>query len=411
MTFPIGISHADAVAIVQRVGAEHRCEVERVALRETRGRVVATDLLAPMDLPSFDNSAMDGYALRSSDLTLASDAGLRLSGEQFAGAALPLQVAPGECVRITTGAPLPDGADTVVIKENTRLERDRLWIEPGSTLPGANLRRAGGDVRAGQCVRQAGDTLGSAALGLLASLGLVDIPVARQPSVAVFTSGDELKPAGSALRPGEIHDSNRLLLQSLLAEEGIATLSWPALPDDGARIEAALGDAAQAYDVILTCGGVSAGEKDLLPGLLSTHGRIHFWKVMMRPGMPVLFGQWGRALLLGLPGNPVSVLASFRRLAVPLLDAMQGRRDRAPPLHARLRTAVSKTHTRLEFRRGQLACDADGQLWVTPHPATGSHQQRGAVESNALLVLGETMRDLTAGAVVEVEPCGAILRA
>ena len=184
MTFPIGISHADAVAIVQRVGAEHRCEVERVALREARGRVVASDVVAPMDLPCFDNSAMDGYAMRSADLARASDAGLRLGGEQFAGAALPLQLAPGECVRITTGAPLPNGADTVVIRENTRLERDRLWIEPGSTQAGANLRRAGGDVRAGQCVRRSGDTLTSAALGLLASLGLVDIHVARRPSVA-----------------------------------------------------------------------------------------------------------------------------------------------------------------------------------------------------------------------------------
>jgi molybdopterin molybdotransferase len=246
---------------------------------------------------------------------------------------------------------------------------------------------------------------------LLAALGFTEISVSSRPSVAVFTSGDELRPTGSTLAPGEIYDSNRLLLQSLLAEEGIATLSWPTLPDDTTRIEAALSDAAEAYDLILTCGGVSAGEKDLLPSLLAQRGSIHFWKVMMRPGMPVLFGEWGRALVLGLPGNPVSVLATFRRLALPLIDAMQGRCDRAPALRARLREPVRKNHTRLEFRRGTLACDDHGQLWVTPHPASGSHQQRGAAESNALLVIAEGDQELPAGALIEVEAYGAILRA
>jgi molybdopterin molybdotransferase len=410
MSYPTGIAFAQALAITQRVGDSHRLAAERVTLRESRGRVLSETIEAPLSLPSFDNSAMDGFALRSADLESAKYEGLRLVGEQFAGRSIGFRLGPGECVRITTGAPVPEGADTIAMKENVRVEGERVVIQ-NEILAGANLRRAGEDVETGQRLFAPGLTLNSAQLGLLAALGLPEVGVSRRPSVAVFTTGDELKPAGTTLAPGEIFDSNRLLLQSLLAEEGIATLSWPALPDDEARIAAALDDAAQAYDLILTCGGVSAGEKDLLPGLLARHGEIHFWKVMMRPGMPVLLGRWGRALLLGLPGNPVSVLATFRRLALPLIDAMQGRHDRAPSLRARLSESVSKSHRRLEFRRAQVTCDANGQLWVAPHPAVGSHQQRGAAESNALMLLDETMHDFEAGTLVEVEVYGAILRA
>jgi molybdopterin molybdotransferase len=182
------------------------------------------------------------------------------------------------------------------------------------------------------------------------------------------------------------------------------------LVDDPLRLASAIEDASQAYDLILTCGGVSVGEKDHLPKLLLERGRFHFWKVMMRPGMPVLFGQWGRSLLVGLPGNPVSVLATFRCLVRPLLDAMQGRSDRAPALRALLGDGLSQSHARLEFRRGRLSCRDDGSLWVRAHPASGSHQQRGVAESNALLVLPESGREFAAGDIVAVEPYAAIQR-
>jgi molybdopterin molybdotransferase len=403
------ISFEQALRAMRQVGAAHRTASAPTPLRQARAGVLQADLIAPLALPSFDNSAMDGFALRSADLERGSAEGLLLAGEVFAGRAEPREVLPGQCVRITTGAPMPAGADTVVIKENATVAGDRVRFAPG-TAPGSNVRHAGEDVLLGSCVLQAGTTLGSAALGLAAALGLDAMPIAQRPSVAVFTSGDELRPAGTPLQRGEIYDSNRVLLQALLAEEGIDTLAWPPLPDDADRMAAALHDAAQAYDVILTCGGVSAGEKDLLPALLERHGVVHFWKVAMRPGMPVLFGAWGKALFLGLPGNPVSVMATVRRLAVPLLDAMQGRLDRAPALRARLLAPVRKTHSRLEFRRGTLGCSADGVLGIQPHPATGSHQQRGAAESNALFVLPEEGRDFAAGTLLEVEPYGAILR-
>lgn len=403
------IPFQQALQTMQQVGAAHRTASAPTPLRQARGGVLQTDLFAPMALPSFDNSAMDGFALRGDDLEHGCEEGLVLAGEAFAGRAGTLELAPGTCWRITTGAALPAGADTIVIKENATLDGDRVRFAPG-TAAGSNVRHAGEDVVTGSRVLPAGTTLGSAALGLVAALGLDVLPVAKRPAVAVFTSGDELRPAGTSLQHGEIYDSNRVLLQSLLAEEGIDTLAWPPLPDDAERMAAALHDAAQAYDVIITCGGVSAGEKDLLPALLTRHGTVHFWKVAMRPGMPVLFGAWGRALLLGLPGNPVSVMATFRRLAVPLLDAMQGRLDRAAALRARLLAPVRKTHARLEFRRGSLGCSPDGVLGIDPHPATGSHQQRSAVESNALFVLPEEGRDFTPGTLVEVEPYGAILR-
>jgi molybdopterin molybdotransferase len=410
VTPAIGIAFADALQRLQAAGQERAARSETVALRVARGRVLARDLVAPAALPAFDNSAMDGFALRSADLERDGTTRLRLAGERFAGAEGGVRVGPGECVRITTGAAMPDGADTVAIKEHTRIEDGVVAIETGTT-PGANVRRRGEDVAQGATVLQAGTTLTPAQLGLAAALGLAHLDVARIPSVAVFTTGDELRPLGETLGPGQIHDSNRVLLQSLLAQEGIDTLAWPPLPDDGARIAAALSDASQAYDLILTCGGVSAGEKDLLPELLRANGSIEFWKVMMRPGMPVLFGRWGDALFLGLPGNPVSVLATFRRLALPLLDAMQRRSDRAAGLRARLLEPVRKSHARLEFRRARLSCDEAGVLQVKPHPAAGSHQQLGAAESNALLLLPEDARELATGTLVEVEAYAPILRA
>ena len=409
MTTLTGIDFATALRLVREVGAGHRTAVAPLGLREARGHTLAEALVAPIALPSFDNSAMDGFAVRGADLRADGETTLRLVGTQFASVDLEQAVGAGECLRITTGAALPAGADTVVIKENSRLEGDLVHLAPG-TARGANVRLAGSDCPQGAPLFEAGTTLGSAALGLLAALGFASVPVRRRPSVAVFTTGDELKPVGTPLARGEIYDSNRILLQSLLAEEGIDTLSWPTLPDDPVRLATALRDAAEAYDLVITCGGVSAGEKDHLPALLRENGHVHFWKVMMRPGMPLLFGGWDRALFLGLPGNPVSVLATFRQLALPLLDAMQGRADRPAPLRARLVAPVRKSHARLEFRRARLACDDAGQLGVSPHPADGSHQQRGAAESNALMVLPEAARDLAAGDVVDVIPYGPLRR-
>lgn len=404
--FPARIAYQQALAIVQRVAGERRLAHERIAIRRADGRILAEPIQAPISLPPFDNSRMDGFALRHADIQHADtqtggSVRLRIVGEQFAGYDTGLRIGAGECARITTGAPLPAGADTVVIKENV-CEHDGvidLEVIPGA---GADIRRVGEDVAAGDTVLQAGQALTPARLSLIAALGIADVAVSRRPTVAVFTTGDELVEPGLPLAPGQIYNSNRELLMGLLRAQGLEPTAWPSLPDEPARVQSQLRDAASAFDVVITCGGVSAGEKDLLPAMLRAHGQVHFWKVRMKPGMPVLFGSLERAAFLGLPGNPVSVLATFNSLGRALLDGLQGREEPHPRWFAALAAAWSKTHDRHEFLRGRLSCGQDGRLSVMPHPADASHRLRGAAESDVLLVLPEGARDYASGDVVEV---------
>lgn len=416
-TFPTRIAFEEALAIVGRIAGARRMPVERVALARAHGAILARDIVAGVAQPPFDNAAMDGYALRHADLR-GDGTVLRLVGEQFAGRALDLSVGPGECVRITTGAPLPAGADTVAMKENTRFDaasaaagaagadRGRVAIVVPPS-PGQHVRRAGEDTRAGDTVLAAGTPLTPSRIALAASQGLAEIPIARRPTVAVFTTGDELVEPGLPLAPGQLYDSNREQLMGLLRADGLDPVAWPTLPDDPAQVESALRHAGHAFDVVITCGAVSAGEKDHLPALLQAQGQVHFWKVRMKPGMPVLFaggGGLGDALFLCLPGNPVSVLATYLALARPLLDGLQGRVPPRPRWRARLASPWRKAHERLEFLRGRLRQDADGRLEVVPNPADGSHRMRAAADSDALVVLEAGLRDYPAGALVDVLP-------
>lgn len=398
--FPSQLAFDDAVAIIRDVAAKHRLDTETLPLSRTHGRILATDVHAPIALPPFDNSAMDGFALRHADLREGVTT-LRLIDEQFAGRAREIRVGEGECVRITTGAPMPAGADTVVIKENTRVDGDRVVI---LTPPdaGANLRREGEDVRAGECVLQAGKRLTPARVSLAASLGVPSLTVFRKPTVAVFSSGDELVEPGLSLAPGEIYDSNRELLMGLLRAEGLEPTAWPRLPDDPKRVEIALRDAGCAFDLIVTCGAVSAGEKDHIPAVVQQFGRVHFWKVRMKPGMPVLFGSLDQARVLALPGNPVSVFATFLGFGRTLIDALQGRTEPRPVERAQLVAPIEKSHARREFQRATVFCDEHGVLRADPNPAVGSHRLRAVGESNALIVVPDGPQRLAAGTVVEV---------
>jgi len=401
-SFPTGISFDEALAIIAGVAAQHRLPVERLALSRTHGRVLAQELHAGIDLPPFDNSAMDGFAFRHADLA-NDEAGFVLAGEQFAGPSLALRVGTGECVRITTGAPMPEGTDSVAIRENVRVEGDHVFV-PTDTRCGANVRRSGEDVRAGERVLARGCVLTPARVAIAASLGTDALDVSTRPTVAVFTTGDELVQPGMPLRPGQIYDSNRELLMGLLRAEGLEPTAWPALPDDPARLASMLQDAASSFDLVLTCGAVSAGEKDHIPALLREHGAIHFWKVRMKPGMPLLFGSLGRARFLGLPGNPVSVLATWLTLGRALVDGMQGRDEPRPRLRARLTDPVDKRHARREYMRGRLATAGDGVLQVAPDPVTGSHRLHAAAAADALVVIPEGPQHYPADQVVEVIP-------
>ena len=399
--FPTRIGYDDAARIVERIAGERRLGRELLAIKRVDGRILAQDLIASIDLPAFDNSRMDGFALRHADLNPVSDTELRIAGAQFAGPLLEQTLQSGECIRITTGAPLPRDADTVVIKEEAR-EHKGLLLVPAGVAPGADIRRAGEDVQAGDMVFRAGSVLSPARISLAAALGMAELEVSRRPTVAVFTTGDELVEPGLPLLPGQIYNSNRELLMGLLRAEGLEPVAWPTLPDDPDRIETALRDAASAFDVVITCGGVSAGEKDYLPALLAGQGAIHFWKVKMKPGMPVLFGSLDQALFLGLPGNPVSVLATFLTLGRRLLDGLQGRAEPRTQRFARLSAPWKKSHERLEFLRGRLQYGRDGALGVAPNEADASHRLRAAADSDALIVLGEGAREFEEGSIVEV---------
>lgn len=399
--FPTGLSFDAAMSIVAEVAAAHRLDSETLALPRCHGRVLAQDVDAPLSLPPFDNSAMDGFALRQADLS-GEETALSLIGEQFAGLAAGLSLGTGQCARITTGAPMPAGADSVAIKENVRVEGDRVIVP--ALARGLNVRYAGEDVSEGERVLRAGQVLVPARLSLAASLGLPALSVRRRPTVAVFTSGDELIEPGMPLAPGQIYDSNRDLLMGLLRADGLEPTAWPRLPDDPRRVEIALRDAACAFDLVFTCGAVSAGEKDHIPAVLGEFGRTHFWKVKMRPGMPLLFASMDQARFLGLPGNPVSVMATYLTFGRALIDGLQGRAEPRPLWRARLVGSIAKTHPRREFIRARLLSDDDGVLRVDPNPATGSHRLRAAADSDALMMVPEGPQTLEEGTVMEVLP-------
>ena len=400
---PTGLGVAEAQARIVAIAQARALPAEIVAIDAAVGRILANDVIAPNDAPRFANSAMDGFALRGADLPQAGEKSFALIGEIFAGGREPPPVAKDTCVRITTGAPMPRGADTVVMKENTRIDMDRILVAAG-TLPGANVRPAGEDFRAGAIALKRGSRLGPAQLGVLASLGMPDVAVSRRPRAVLLTTGDELAAPGDRLGCGQIHDSNRYSLGSLLQALGVELLRHERVRDDPAALHAALQRAGADADLVVSSGGVSAGEADFLPRLVRQIGKVYFWKVRIKPGMPFLFGQVGGALLFGLPGNPVSGFATCLTLAKPALEALTGTPQTGFSLRARLRKAIDKRHARTEFQRARMDCDVDAVLWATPHAQQGSGMLRGVAEADVLIVLPEGERAFAVGDVVEVLP-------
>ncbi|QBB70654.1 molybdopterin molybdenumtransferase MoeA [Pseudolysobacter antarcticus] len=407
--YATGVSLQDARELIVAVAAEHRLTTETVALETALHRVLAADIHAPFDVPGFANSAMDGFALRGADLPQSGERALQLIGQIFAGGDNVLSVGEGECVRITTGAPIPYGADTVVIKENVRVDGDRVWINAGEK-PGGNTRPAGEDYRAGDLAFRTGTLLTAAQLGTLASFGCDRITVTRRIRAVLLTTGDELAAAGMPLGFGQIHNSNRFSLGGLLQTFGVDLLRHQHLRDDPTLLRAALQQAASDADIVLSSGGVSAGEADYLPGLLAEIGRIHLWKVRIKPGMPFLFGSIGQALIFSLPGNPVSGIATFLSLVRPALDTLLGiNKSARKTWRARLQSAIQKRHSRTEFLRATLICDENGTLWAAPLAKQGSGMLRGVTEADVLLIVPEDMHDLAQGSVVEFLPLPGLI--
>ncbi|MDE2257458.1 MAG: molybdopterin molybdotransferase MoeA [Xanthomonadaceae bacterium] len=401
--FPTGLGVEEARAHIAAIAGARKLSTETVALSAASGRILATDVVAAFDVPGFANSAMDGFALRAADLPPVGEKCLALIGEVFAGGHAVAKVEKDTCVRITTGAALPEGADTVVMKENTRIENDRVIVVGGARL-GANVRPAGEDYRAGETALTRGRRLGPAQLGVLASLGMTDVSVVRNPRAVLLTTGDELVAPGEHLGFGQIHDSNRYSLGGLLESLGVELLRHERVRDDPVALRDVLLRAAGDADLIVSSGGVSAGEADFLPLLVAEIGKVHFWKVRIKPGMPFLFGQIGHALLFALPGNPVSGFATCLTLMKPAIHAMSAATDVSAPLRARLRNSIDKRHARAELQRARLECDAQAMLWATSHAKQGSGMLRGVAEADALIVLPEGERCFAAGELVDVLP-------
>jgi molybdopterin molybdotransferase len=399
--FPTRLSVDEARQRVVDLCGQRRVAVDSVPLDRALRRVLAVDLATPHPIPPFANSAMDGYALRGADLPREGEKRFRMAGVMLAGADARTSAGADECVRITTGAPLPDGADTVVIKERVRVDGDAIVVPAGDAI-GANVRPAGEDIAAGEVVAHAGKILSAAQLGVIASCGLANVRVARRPRVALLVTGDELVPPGQPLGFGRIHDSNRYSLGALLEGLGIVADPVAHVRDDVIALREALRDAAATCDVVISSGGVSAGEADYLPKLLAEIGRIDFWKVRMKPGHPILCGEIGKAIVFGLPGNPVSSLATFLTLVKPGLMAMQGADAEARAWRAQLTVPVRKKHERTEYLRARLDSGDDGVLRATPVERQGSGMMAGVAEADALIVIPEHVHVLGAGDVVDV---------
>jgi len=402
-SYPTRIGLEQALQIVAGRAAQHRLPIETVPLVDAPGGVLAEDIHASHPLPLFANSAMDGFALRTADLPAQGGRSFTLIGDVFAGALSAPQVGEGQCVRITTGAPIPPGADTVVVKENVSVEGGRVLVNAGEKA-GANLRAAGEDYAAGDLAFAAGTPLGAAQLAVLAALGVDRVAIHRRPRVAVIATGNELVAPGQPLGFGQIHESNALMLAALARESGARVVVQRCVRDDPEALRVALLDAAADADLIVTSGGVSAGEADHLPGVVHGIGEIHFHKVRLKPGMPTLFGEIGACLYFGLPGNPVASAVTYRVFATFGLRAMSGITTVPKPRRARLDAPLHKRHARAEFARCSLHVDGEGVQWASLHAKQGSGMLRGLAETDALALLPEGPHEYAKGDVVLLWP-------
>jgi molybdopterin molybdotransferase len=379
-------------------------DMEEIPLMQARGRVLATGLAAPIDLPPFPNSAMDGYALRHADMARQASALLTVIGTSFAGKPYVGRVGPSECVRIFTGAAMPEGADTVIMQEDIIREADRIRLT-GTVVPLANVRPVGDEIHCGEGLLERGKALQAADLGLLASAGFSKVTVTRRLRVAFFSTGDELRPAGEPLGHGQIYDSNRYLLHGLLDDPAIEGINMGVVPDDAVAVKHALLAASCQADAVITTGGVSVGDADFVTACMGELGRVEFWKVAVKPGKPFAFGRIGPAWLFGLPGNPVAVMVTFRQLVRPALLQMIGAQPKPVlRLDAICRSRLKKSPGRVEFQRGHFEADVAGGLAVTGYAGQGSHQLLGMSRGNCFIVLGADNAGVKPGDRVEIEP-------
>jgi molybdopterin molybdotransferase len=383
--------------------------LETVALHAALDRVLGHDVVCEIDVPAHDNAAMDGYALRGCELDPTAPTRLRPAGVALAGAPFDGIVPPGGCVRITTGAVMPDGLDTVVPEELVTRVGDSVLLPVAAVARGDHRRLAGEDLARGDVVLCAGHVLRPADLGLLASLGRADVAVRRRLRVAFFSTGSELRSVGQPLAPGCVYDSNRYTLWGMLQRLGVQPLDLGVVADDPAALAQALRDAARHADVVITTGGVSVGEADHIKGVMARLGEVLFWRLAMRPGRPMAIGRVctddRSTLVFGLPGNPVAVMVTFYALVRGALLAIAGASDTPPPM-LRVRSAqpLRKRAGRTEYQRGIVTRSPDGHWQVLSTGAQGSGILRSMSQANGLVVLEHDRGDVDAGEWVDVLP-------
>lgn len=384
------------------VGQFRPLETEHVPLHEATGRVLAADVHAPEPVPPFDNSAMDGYAVRFEDVLEASEsspATLYVIGEVPAGRAPEAVVEPGTCVRVMTGAPMPEGADAVVMREDTRETPDRIEVLVPAEL-GEHVRRVGDDIPAGSRVLFAGHVLNPSSLGVLASIGVGTVPVIRRPRVALLATGDELVELTQPLGPGQIRNSSAIALAAAIEEMGAVPVPLGIARDVREELEAKLREGARA-DLLVTTGGVSVGDYDLVREVLTALGELRLWRVNMQPGKPLAFGRLDGCPVLGLPGNPVSSMVAFELFVRPAIRRMQGHAAIAHvPVPVVLDAPIAKKNARRQYLRALLRL-VDGAFHADLTGPQGSHMLTSMARANALVILPEGTRDYAAGDHVE----------
>ena len=376
-------------------------EIETVALREADGRILAGDILAPLPLPPFTNSAVDGYAVRSRDLPKGAEAAFAVSGRIQAGSAASEAIRPGQAIRIFTGAPMPVGADTVFMQEDVRLDGEGRVVLPAGLKSGANVRPAGEDIPIGAAALAKGRRLRPQDVALAAAFGLTEIDVTRRIRVAVFSTGNELVSPGGPRQPAQLFDSNRFMLMAMLARLGCEVSDLGILRDDRASLAVGLKQVAGRHDLILTTGGVSTGEEDHVKAAVESVGSLVLWRMAIKPGRPVAMGIIGGTPFIGLPGNPVASFVTFVHVVRPTVLALAGALPQPiVPMPVRAAFAYRKKIARREYVRVTLRQETDGVLEATKFPREGAGLLSSLVDTDGLVELGEELTQVEPGQTV-----------
>ncbi len=379
---------------------------ERLSLKKALNRIVYQDIQSAIDVPSFRNSSMEGYAMHSTD---SKEAALNVVGTSWAGKPYTGQISHGECIRIFTGAYVPDDCDCVVMQENVTPINHSIEVNRAVNA-NENVRNIADDTKKGQTLFMKGDALKSADIGLLASCGVADVAVFKKMTVGFFSTGDELVSIGSQPALGQIFDSNRYTLHAMLEEAGVIPVDMGVIADTPDAVEAALLAASKHCNMIITSGGVSVGEADFITDVLAKIGKINLWKIAIKPGKPLVFGSINDTTFFGLPGNPVSVMVTFKQVVLPAINKLMGHQTAQQPITLQATTTdnIKKQPGRIEFQRG-IAKNIDGNLFVSPTGWQGSHMLSSMSKANCFIILEQHSGDISKGQTVNIQLLGAPL--